>query len=220
MDKLPRYIRVASTLEFSRLVCALERTPRVSFMHEHEGKKVLSIQMDVLKNKPVIYYTQLDDTGHYLCYGFKSGLEESNIVDSTTDTSRLYSPIVKIRSLPKTLMPGNGTDDKYHPIVLDDLSSLAKLSYGLEETPFPLFLFPRDDKWLLGVFMTFNEEGPSYFCYVVLDEEPEKPFLKFTTANGTYPSFVNSPDEHGYSYIKLIKLSNTHPLVDYEQLQN
>jgi len=220
MDKLPRYIQVASTLEFSRLVCALERAPRVSFLHEHEGEKVLSVQMDILKDKPVIYYTPLDDAGHYLCYGFKSGQEESGIVDSTTDTSRLYSPIVKIRSLPKTLRPGNGSDDKYHPIVLEDLSSLAKLSYGFEEAPFPLFSFPHGGKWLLGVFMNFNEESASYFCHVVLDQEPDKPFLKFTASNGTNPSFVDSPSEHGYSYIKLVKLNSTHPLVDYDQLQN
>ena len=40
MDKFPNYIRVTSPLEFTRLVCALERSPRVSFLHEHEGKKV------------------------------------------------------------------------------------------------------------------------------------------------------------------------------------
>lgn len=220
MDNLPRYIRVASTLEFSRLVCALERVPRVSFMHEHEGKRVLSVQMDLLKDRPVIYYAPLDGTGHYLCYGFKSGLEESCIVDSTADASLLYSPIVKIRSLPSILRPGNGTGDKYHPIVLEDLSSLAKLSYGFEEAPFPLFLFPRNDKWLLGVFMTFTDEGSSYFCHVMLDDEPERPFLKFTPTNGTSPSFVDSPDEHGYSYLKLVRLDGTHPLVDYDQLQN
>jgi len=218
MDKLPRYIQVASPLEFSRLVCALERAPRVSFLHEHEGQKVLSVQMDLLKDKPVIYYTPHDDAGHYLCYGFKSGQEESDTVDSTLDTSRLYSPIVRIRSLPKTLKPGNGTDAKYHPIVLEDLASLAKLSYGFEDAPFPLFSFPHHGKWLLGVFMNFNEEGSSYFCHVILDEEPRRPFLKFTATNGTAPSFVDSPDEHGYSYIKLVKLRNAHPLVDYDQL--
>ena len=53
MDKLPRYIQVSSTLEFSRLVCALERAPRISFLHEHEGKKILSVQMDILKEKPI-----------------------------------------------------------------------------------------------------------------------------------------------------------------------
>ncbi len=93
VDKLPRYIQVESTLEFSRLVCALERAPRVSFLHEYDGKKVLSVQMDLLKEKPVIYYTPLVSNGHYLCYGIKGGKEESLVVDSTSDNSCLYSPI-------------------------------------------------------------------------------------------------------------------------------
>lgn len=219
-DRLPRYIQLESTLEFSRLVCALERAPRVSFLHEHEGQKVLSVQMDLLKEKPVIYYTPLEGQGHYLCYGFKSGKEESLVVDSTTDNSKLYSPIVKIKALPENLKAGNGTSDKYHPILLEDLSSLAKLSYGFEESPFPLFSFPNNGKWFMGVFMNFNEEGSSYFCHVILDEEPKRPFLKHTLTNGAEPSFVDNPGEHGYSYIKIIKLKDTHPLVDYGQLQN
>ncbi|MCV0399795.1 MAG: hypothetical protein K5785_07365 [Nitrosarchaeum sp.] len=220
VDKLPRYIQVYSTLEFSRLVCALERAPRVSFLHEHNGKKVLSVQMDVLKEKPIVYYTPLEHNGHYICYGLKAGKEESEIVDTTSDSSKLYSPIVRIKSLPETLKPGNGTLDRYQPIELEDLSSLAKLTWGFDEIPFPLFLFPHNQKWLIGVFMNFNEEGTSYFCHVVLDAEPQKPFLKFSTNNGSEPSFVDSPSEHGYSYIKIIKLKDTHPLVDYGHLQN
>lgn len=220
MDKLPRYIEVSSTLEFSRLVCALERAPRISFLHEHNGQKVLSVQMDILKEKPIVYYTPLNHNGHYICYGLKGGKEESDIVDSTSDASKLYSPIVRIKSLPDTLKPGNGTTDRYQPIELEDLASLAKLTWGFEETPFPLFLFPHADKWLVGVFMNFNEEGTSYFCHVVLDYDPKKPFLKFTTNTDTKPSFVENPSEHGYSYIKIIKLKETHPLVDYGHLQN
>ena len=220
VDKLPRYIQVNSTLEFSRLVCALERAPRVSFLHDHQGQKILSVQMDVLKEKPVVYYTPLENNGHYLCYGLKSGKEESDVVDSTSDSSKLYSPIIRIKSLPKTLLPGNGTLDRYQPIELEDLSSLAKLTWGFEETPFPLFLFPRLEKWLLGVFMNFTEEGTSYFCHVVLDSDPKKPFVKFSSTNGSEPSFVDNPSEHGYSYIKIIKLRETHPLVDYAHLQN
>ena len=219
-DKLPRYIQVNSTLEFSRLVCALERAPRVSFLHDHNGEKILSVQMDVLKEKPIVYYTPLDHNGHYLCYGLKGGKEESEIVNSTSDTSKLYSPIVRIKSLPKTLKPGNGTLDRYQPIELEDMSSLAKLTWGFEEIPFPLFLFPRDSKWLLGIFMNFNEEGTSYFCYVVLDKDPQKPFMKFSPTNGSEPIFVENPSEHGYSYIKIIKLKDTHPLVAYDHLQN
>jgi len=219
VDKLPRYIQVYSTLEFSRLVCALERAPRISFLHEHEGKKILSVQMDVLKEKPIVYYTPLENQGHYLCYDFRGGKEQTEIVDSTSDASRLYSPIVKIKTLPSTLRPGNGTLDRYEPIELEDLSSLAKLTYGFEENPFPLFLFPHKDNWLIGVFMNFTEDGTSYFCHVVLNKDPQKPFLKFTN-NNSEPDFVESPTEHGFSYVKIIKLKDTHPLVDYGHLQN
>jgi len=220
VDKLPRYIQVYSHLEFTRLVCALERAPRVSFLHDHNGKKILSVQMDILKNKPIVYYTPIEHNGHYLCYGLKGGKEESEIVDTTSDASKLYSPIVRIKSLPKSLQPGNGTLDRYQPIELEDMSSLAKLTWGFEDTPFPLFLFPYGDKWLIGVFMNFTDEGTSYFCHVILDSDPEKPFLKFSTTNGALPSFVDNPSEHGYSYIKIIKLKDTHPLVDYDHLQN
>ncbi len=219
-DKLPRYIQVNSTLEFSRLVCALERAPRVSFLHDYDGKKILSVQMDILKEKPIVYFTPLENIGHYLCYDLKGGKEKSEIVNTTSDTSKLYSPIVKIKSLPKTLRPGNGTLDRYQPIELEDLSSLAKLTWGFDEIPFPLFLFPHNDKWLIGVFMNFTDEGTSYFCHVVLDNDPQKPFIKFSSSNGSEPIFVENPSEHGYSYIKIIKLRDTHPLVDYGHLQN
>ena len=219
-DKLPRYIQVNSTLEFSRLVCALERTPRVSFLHDYDGQKILSVQMDILKEKPIVYYTPLKNIGHYLCYELKGGKEKSEIVDTTSDASKLYSPIVKIKSLPKTLKPGNGTLDRYQPIELEDLSSLAKLTWGFDEIPFPLFLFPHKDQWLIGIFMNFNEEGTSYFCHVVLDRDPQKPFIKFSSTNGSEPIFVENPSEHGFSYVKIIKLKETHPLVDYGHLQN
>lgn len=219
-DKLPRYIQVNSTLEFTRLVCALERAPRVSFLHDHNGEKILSVQMDVLKEKPIVYYTPLENNGDYLCYGLKGGKEASEIVNSTSDASKLYSPIIRIKSLPKTLRPGNGTLDRYQPIELEDMSSLAKLTWGFDDVPFPLFLFPRNDKWLLGIFMNFNDEGTSYFCHVVLDYDPQKPFVKFSLSNGSEPLFVDNPSEHGYSYIKIIKLKDTHPLVDYGHLQN
>jgi len=221
VDKFPSYIQVRSPLEFTRLVCALERLPRVTFLHEHKGKKVLSVQMDLLKESPVIYYTPVENFSHYISYGFKSGKEESLMVESTLDTSKMYSPIVKIKSLPQSLKPSpENNTAKYQPIELDDLASLAKLSYGFEEAPFPLFAFPFKGQWFLGVFLNFNEDGDSFFCYVVLNEEPSEPFLRHTTTNGSQPTFVDNTSEHGYSYIKIIKLQETHPLVNYDQIQN
>ena len=67
--------------------------------------------------------------------------------------------------------------------------------------------------------MNFNEDGPSYFCHVSLDNEPKKPFLKYTTTKDLEPEFVEHTGQHGYSYIKIIKLKDAHPLVDYDQIQ-
>lgn len=215
--KSPKYIQLASQLEFSRLVSALERTPRVSFQHEHDGKKILSIQMDLLKERPIIYYVPLDKNGHYISYGFKNGKEESIVVDAVSEPTRLYSPIVKIKELPPSLRQHQDEQlEKYELLELEDLASLAKISYGYDETPFPLFSFPHKDKWLLGVFMNFNEDGPSYFCHVALDSEPTQPFLKYAMYTANAPVFTDNLNDHGYSYTKIIKLIETHPLIHYE----
>lgn len=212
--KLPHYVQVADIIEFSRLVCAFERVPRTSFSFDLEGQHVVSVQMDVFKEKPVIYYTSVTKVGHYLSYGFKAGKEDSEIVNTITNPTYLYSPIVRVKMLPPSLQPEKTTETVYDPLELEDLTSLVKLSYGFEEAPFPLFAFPNGTKWMMGVFMNFNESDEvSYFCHFKLDGEPTKPFLKYSSKDGMEPSFVSSINEHGYSYLKIIKLKDKHPLV-------
>ena len=216
MAKLPHYVKVSDRIEFSRLVCALERVPRTSFSFAHEGTPVLAVQIDLLKERPVIYYAREEKNGHYISYGFKAGKEESDIVNTITNPTYLYSPIIRVKTLPPSLKQETKTEDLiyYEPLELEDLESLVKLSYGFEEAPFPLFAFPNGDKWMVGVFMNFNESDEvSYFCHVILDKEPQNPFLKYSSQNGVDPSFTPSVSEHGYSYLKVIKLKDKHPLV-------
>lgn len=220
-DTLPRYIEVGSALEFSRLVCALEHIPRVSFLHDHGGRPVLSTRVDLLKDRPIMYYAPFegDGSGHYLSYALRGGREESRVVSSAGDASSAYSPIVRIKSLPASLRQGNGAaGGAYHPVVLEDMASLVKLSCMGEDVPFPVFAFPRGGKWLVGVFMMFDEEGESYFCHVCGDEEPRRPFIRFSANDGGAPSFADAPADHGYAYVKVIRLRGEHPLVDYGQL--
>ena len=214
--KLPNYIEVADRVEFSRLVCALERVPRTSFSFKHEDRPVVAVQMDLLKERPVIYFAAVEKNGHYISYGFKGGKEDSDIVNTITNTTYLYSPIVRVKSLPSSLKQETKKENLnyYEPLELEDLASLAKLSYGFEEAPFPLFSFSYGNKWLVGVFMNFNESDEvSYFCHVTLEKEPTNPFLKYSSQNGTESSFVPTVSEHGYSYLKVIKLKGQHPLV-------
>ncbi|OLD33168.1 MAG: hypothetical protein AUI61_01455 [Thaumarchaeota archaeon 13_1_40CM_2_39_13_2] len=216
MAKFPYYIEVYDMTGFSRLVCALERIPRTSFSFGLDGRNVISVQMDVLKERPVNYYVSVDKIGHYLSYGLRGGKEDCDIVNTMTNPTYLYSPIVRVKSLPNTLRPETNTDPDvmYVPLELEDLTSLIKLSYGFEESPFPLFAFSDGEKWFVGLFMNFNESDEfSYFCHVRLDYEPTKPFLKYSSKDGTEPTFVNSISDHGYSYLKVIKLKDKHPLV-------
>jgi hypothetical protein len=216
MVKLPYYVELYDMAEFSRLVCALERIPRTSFSFVLDGREVVSVQMDVLKERPVNYYVPNQKFGHYLCYGFKAGKEDYDIVNTMTNSTFLYSPIVRMKSLPESLKPDAKTESEvmYEPLELEDLTSLIKLSYGFEESPFPLFVFTNGEKWLAGLFMNFNEsDETSYFCHVKLDYEPNRVFLKYSSKDGTEPSFVSGINEHGYSYLKVIKLKGKHPLV-------
>ncbi len=216
MIKLPHYIQVADIMEFSRLVCAFERVPRTSFAFDLNGQQIISVQMDVLKEKPIIYFTPTEKTGHYLSYGFKAGKEDSEIGNTMTNPTYLYSPIVRVKSLPSSLKPETNKELEvaYEQLELEDLTSLVKLSFGFEESPFPLFTFSNGTKWMVGVFMNFNEsDEASYFCHAKLESEPTKPFLKYSSKDGMDPVFVNTISEHGYSYLKIIKLKDKHPLV-------
>ena len=216
MTKLPHYIEVFNMSEFSRLVCALERIPRTCFTFDLDGKNVISVQVDLLKEHSINYYTPTTKSGHYLSYGLKGEKEDCDVVNTISNPTYLYSPIVRIKSLPNTMKPDTSTDSevKYESLELEDLTSLIKLSYGFEESPFPLFTFSDGTKWLVGVFMNFNEsDEASYFCHVKLDDEPQKPFLKYSSKDGTEPTFVSSITDHGYSYLKVIKLKDKHPLV-------
>ena len=216
MVKLPYYIEIYDMAEFARLVCALERIPRTSFSFVLDGREVISVQMDVLKERPVNYYVSNQKFGHYLSYGFKTGKEDYDIVNTMTNPTYLYSPIIRMKSLPESLKPETKTESEimYESLELEDLTSLIKLSYGFEESPFPLFAFSDGAKWLIGLFMNFNEsDETSYFCHVKLDKEPDKGFLKYSSKDGTEPSLVGGIHEHGYSYLKVIKLKGRHPLV-------
>ena len=136
--------------------------------------------------------------------------------NTISNPTYLYSPIIRIKSMPESLKPEAPTDSdpKYDLVELEDLASLLKLSYGFVESPFPLFTFLDGAKWLVGVIMNFNESDEmSYFCHVKLESEPTKPFLKYSSKDGIEPSFVGGPSEHGYSYLKVIKLKDKHPLV-------
>jgi len=219
--KAPCYIALASLKDFGRLVCALERTPLPAFSLQFNRHEVLAVQNDVINGRPVIYYTQEDSkSGQYLAYRVSNGIEEVLLASSVDNPTYIYSPILKVERFPRSLTrsarvnKGSG----YIVIKLRDLSSLAKVAAYktiYDEPPLPLFLFKeRGGKIVLGTAMSTNDnENISYFYYVDMKEEPNEPFLRYSSQKVDHPTFLTRLDEHGYIYLKVIRLADNHPLV-------
>jgi len=218
--------------DFGRLVCALERAPLPAFSLRMNNEYIFAVQTDFIDGRPVIYFVNSpqDRDGQYLAYRIIGGIEEVMVVDSIVNPSFVYSPIINIDKFPSALTKISRVQKKsgYLAIRLKDLSSLAKVAAYktiYDEPPLPLFLFKdhngtdrrvndSNSRLIVGATMSLNEsETKSYFYYVILNEEPKDHFLRYSSQKIEQPSFCGRLDEHGYIYLKLIRLAHTHPLV-------
>jgi hypothetical protein len=219
--KAPCYIALADMKNFGRLVCALERTPLPAFSLQFEKRDVLAAQTDIINGRPVIYYAGNDSKdGQYLAYRVSNGVEEVVLAGSVDNPTFVYSPILKVEKFPRALTRSAkvGKASGYTVIKLRDLASLAKVAAYktiYDEPPLPLFLFKeRGGRVILGATMSATDnETVSYFYYVTLDEEPKEPFLRYSSQRIEQPAFSARLDEHGYVYLKVIRLASDHPLV-------
>jgi len=212
---------LAGLKDFGRLVCALERTPLPTFSLQFNKHEVLAAQTDFINGRPVIYYAESDSKdGQYLAYRVSNGVEEVLLAASVDNPTFVYSPILKVEKFPRALARSAKVEKKsgYTVIKLKDLSSLAKVAAYktmFEEPPLPLFLFRgRGSKIFLGATMSASDnETISYFYYVALNQEPREPFLRYSSQRAEQPVFSARPEEHGYVYLKVIRLAVDHPLV-------
>ncbi|MDQ3872612.1 MAG: hypothetical protein M3258_03260 [Thermoproteota archaeon] len=218
--KAPCYIALASLNDFGRLVCALERAPLPAFLLQFNRQEVLAVQTDIINGRPVIYYTQEAKDGQYLAYRVSNGIEQVLLANSVDNPTYVYSPILKVERFPRSLAKSARIDkgSGYTVIKLKDLSSLVKVAAYktiYDEPPLPLFLFNEHrGKIVLGTTMSANDnETISYFYYMTLEEEPKEPFLRYSSQKVDQPMFSTRLDEHGYVYLKVIKLAADHPLV-------
>jgi hypothetical protein len=218
--KVPCYIALSSLKDFGRLVCALERTPLPAFLLVFNKEQVLAVQTDIINGRPVIYYVKVDTgNGQYLAYRISNGLEEVLLADSVSNPTFVYSPILKVEKFPPQLTRSAKVDKKsgYTIIKLNDLPSLAKVAAYktmFDEPPLPLFMFKHIDKIVLGTPMSANDnDTASYFYYTLLDQGRSEPFLRYSSLKMEQPMFSSRLDEHGYVYLKVIRLAADHPLV-------
>jgi hypothetical protein len=218
--------------DFGRFVCALERTPLPTFSLSLNSDQILAVQADIVNERPVIYFVRntIAKPGQYLAYRIIGGLEEMTIVDSVGNPSFVYSPIINVDKFPASMLKNSRISNKsgYTAIKLMDIYSLAKVAAYktmYEEPPLPLFLYSKNvtvdtnldvigPPFVMGATINLTEsDSLSYFYYILLNEEPKYAYIRFSSQSPEQPSFSNRIDEHGYIYLKLIRLARAHPLV-------
>ena len=108
--------------------------------------------------------------------------------------------------------------DQFNPIQVQDLGSLARLTYDPEfpdEQNLTLYAFPSEKSWVLGYITSLEMDEVYYnFNYVKLDSEPSKHFMKYRGNHGQEPEFSDDFD-HGYSYLPIIKIKNEHSIFGF-----
>ena len=125
------FVEVADFACFARYVCSFRENPLRVYSHNLNGKKVLSSRR-VLTNSLLSFYTAEAKSGRYISYSAKGGKEECDVVNSTKALST-YAPIIHLSSLPSGFnIHPKKIVDKFKPIQVDELGSLARLTYDPE----------------------------------------------------------------------------------------
>ncbi len=222
-SKSPFYIEVCDLNNFARLVCALERAPLPCFSMNLNNDHIFAVQTEFVNGIPVIYYAKYLNSNFsnqfiaYRCHGLS---ETVTLVDTASNPLFVYSPIINIEKLPAIMEKSSRKSKKisYTKIMLRDLDSLAKIAAYktiYDEPPLPIIVFENKNNstYTLGTSINFMEtDSLTYFYYVNIETEPAN-FLKYSTQRSEKPSFTNSIENHGYIYLKIIKLAKEHPLV-------
>jgi hypothetical protein len=140
-------------------------------------------------------------------------------VSAANNPSYLYAPIIRINTMPESLSPKKEFRDRFMSIEVQDLPSLVKVgTYKMlfEEPPLPLFAFRNGEGWVIGTFARIDDyEEASIFFYARSKEEPRSGFVRYSPDKLGETAFVQKTDEHGFYYIKVVKLSEPHPLVQF-----
>ena len=148
------FVETASFSDFARYVCAFREYPLRVYSSKLNGKLVLSSRR-ILSNSLFSFYIPQPKTGRYISYSEEGGKERFAIINSTKTFAK-YAPIIHLVSLPSNLtINPKQIKDKFKPIEVVDLGSLARLTYNPEfpdEPDVTLFLFPHKKKIELFAF--------------------------------------------------------------------
>jgi hypothetical protein len=212
------YVGLESLLELGRLSCALERAPFPLFAFRAGKATRIAAQADLFMGTPIFYYFDAPKADEFLAYRMTGDVEEVQLVSSASNASYLYAPVIRVQKMPQTLDPKKEFNDKFMSVEVENIPSLVKVgAYKtlFEEPPLPLFAFKQGSRWVLGTFARIDDyEEASIFFYTHSSVEPSG-FLRYSYDKITETTFVKRTDEPGFHYIKVVRLSQPHPLVQF-----
>ncbi len=212
------YVALDSLIELGRLSCALERAPFPLFAFRHGKATRIAAQADLFMGTPIFYFFDNGQVDEFLAYRITGEGEEVQLVNSASNPSYLYAPIIRVQKMPKTLDSKDDFQDRFMSIEVENIPSLVKVgAYKtlFEEPPLPLFAFKEGQEWVIGTFARIDDyEEASIFFYARAKEEPSG-FLRYSYDKITETTYVKRTDEPGYHYIKVVKLTEPHPLVEF-----
>ncbi len=213
------FVGLNSLVELGRLSCALERAPFPLFAYQNDGSTRIAAQADLYMGTPVFYFFDAPTSGEFLAYRNSGDGEEVQLVPSASNATFLYAPVIRVHKMPDALSPKDTFPDKFMSVEVLDLPSLVKVgTYKMlfEEPPLPLFSFKQGSSWVIGTFARMDDyEEASIFFYTKVKEPPSSGFVRYSPDKINETAFVTRTDEHGYYYIKVVKLDQPHPLVQF-----
>ena len=186
--------------------------------------RILAVQTDFVNGVPIIYYTRKTiDFNHnqYLAYRCNGIIEEVYVAETASNPLYSYSPIINIEKMPSLLSKNSRKNKRFNyiKIKVSDLSSLAKVAAYktiYDEPPLPLLVFKqaKSKKYTIGTALNLMESDLSnYFYYLEIENENILNFLRYSSQKNEIPIFTNNIENHGYIYLKVIKLLKDHPLI-------
>ena len=207
-----------SLLDLGRLSCFLERAPFPLFAFKQGRSTRIAAQADLFMGTPVFYYSESNLAEEFLAYRIAGEVEEVQLVPTASNASYLYAPVIRVQKMPELLAGKKEFSDKFMSVEVENLPSLVKVgAYKtlFEEPPLPLFAFKDGASWVVGTFARIDDyEEASIFFYARSEDTPTG-FVKYSYDKITESSFVKRTDEPGYHYIKVVKLAEPHPLVQF-----
>ena len=119
------YVGLDSLLDLGRLSCALERAPFPLFAFKQGKATRIAAQADLFMGTPIFYYFDNGMVDEFLAYRITGEGEEVQLVNSASNASYLYAPVIRVQRMPRILDPKQAFQDKFMSIEVETIPSLV-----------------------------------------------------------------------------------------------